>query len=32
MLKAGDLIVDDGFLFPNSNKYNYFSDLSILTT
>ncbi|CAD8090686.1 unnamed protein product [Paramecium primaurelia] len=32
MLKAGDLIVDDGFLFPNSNKYNYFSDLSIITT
>ncbi|CAK93420.1 unnamed protein product (macronuclear) [Paramecium tetraurelia] len=31
-LKSGDLIMDDGFLFPNSNQQTYLSDLSVLTT
>ncbi|CAK93421.1 unnamed protein product (macronuclear) [Paramecium tetraurelia] len=31
-LKSGDLIMDDGFLFPNSNQQTFLSDLSILTT
>ncbi|CAD8131319.1 unnamed protein product [Paramecium sonneborni] len=32
VLKAGELTLDDGFLFPNSNKFTYLSDLSILST
>ncbi|CAD8190292.1 unnamed protein product [Paramecium octaurelia] len=31
-LKSTDLILDDGFLFPNSNQQTYLSDLSVITT
>ncbi|CAD8104542.1 unnamed protein product [Paramecium sonneborni] len=32
ILKAGELSMDDGFLFPNSNKFTYLSDVTILST
>ncbi|CAD8131317.1 unnamed protein product [Paramecium sonneborni] len=32
VLKVGELTLDDGFLFPNSNKLTYLSDVTILST
>ncbi|CAD8104538.1 unnamed protein product [Paramecium sonneborni] len=32
ILKAGELIMDDGFLFQNSNKFTYLSVVTILST
>ncbi|CAD8193547.1 unnamed protein product [Paramecium pentaurelia] len=31
ILKVGELSMDDGFLFPNSNKYTYLSDLQVIS-